>query len=190
MNGEQQRVAILEHLREAPAGLDVNELGTALGLHPNTIRWHVGALVDADLVVGRPERRHARGRPTVVYRPTSEGMTHGRDDYRLLATMLTGAVSPQAAYDTGVKWGTFLHQPGQGIAELMNEQGFEAELKDGTICMRHCPFYALAENSPHVVCSLHRGIMDGALAADGSTTRVQRLDPFVEPQLCLAHLGG
>jgi predicted ArsR family transcriptional regulator len=187
MNGEQQRFAIVDRLRDAAEGLDANELGASVGLHPNTVRWHVGALVDAGLVEGRPERRHARGRPTVVYRLTSEGMTHGRDDYRLLATMLTDAVPPQAAYATGVRWGEFLHEPGQGIAELMNAQGFDAELEDDRLAMRHCPFYALAEDSPHVVCALHRGIMDGALAADGSTVRVQRLDAFVEPLLCLAY---
>jgi predicted ArsR family transcriptional regulator len=187
MNGEQQRLAILDRLRDATEGLDVNELGASVSLHPNTARWHVGALVHAGLVAGRPERRHARGRPTVVFRLTSEGMTHGRDDYRLLATMLTDAVAPEAAYETGVRWGEFLHEPGQGIAELMDAQGFEAELEDGTLAMRHCPFYALAENSPHVVCALHRGIMDGALAAEGSAVRVQRLDAFAEPQLCLAY---
>jgi predicted ArsR family transcriptional regulator len=189
VRGEQQRLAILDRLRDAAEGLDVNELGTALALHPNTVRWHVGALADAGLVAGRPERRHARGRPSVVYRLTSEGMTHGRDDYRLLATMLTDAVAPHAAYETGVRWGELLHEPGQGIAELMNEQGFEAEQQDDTIAMRHCPFYALAKTKPQVVCSLHRGIMDGALAAEGSATRVERLDAFVEPTLCIAHLA-
>jgi predicted ArsR family transcriptional regulator len=188
MNGEQQRFEILDRVCDAPDGLDVNELGAALELHPNTVRWHVGALLDAGLVEGRPERRHTRGRPTVVYRPTSQGMTHGRDDYRLLATMLTDAVQPDAAYETGVRWGTFLHEPGQDLAELMTAQGFEAELEGPKLAMSHCPFYALAENGSHVVCALHRGIMDGALAADGSSARVRRLEPFVEPQLCLAYL--
>jgi predicted ArsR family transcriptional regulator len=187
MNGEQQRLAILDRLRDATEGLDVNELGASVSLHPNTVRWHVGALVHAGLVAGRPERRHARGRPTVVFRLTSEGMTHGRDDYRLLATMLTDAVEPDAAYETGVRWGEVLHEPGQGVAELMDAQGFEAELEDGRLAMRHCPFYALAENRPRVVCALHRGIMDGALAAEGSAVRVQRLDAFVEPLLCVAY---
>jgi predicted ArsR family transcriptional regulator len=55
--------------------------------------------------------------------------------------------------------------------------------------MRRCPFWALAGSCPHVVCSLHHGIIDGALAAAGSDTHVERLEPFVEPGLCVARLS-
>jgi predicted ArsR family transcriptional regulator len=54
--------------------------------------------------------------------------------------------------------------------------------------MRRCPFYALAEDSPQVICTLHHGIIDGALAEAGSEQTVERLEPFVEPGLCIAHL--
>jgi len=54
--------------------------------------------------------------------------------------------------------------------------------------MRRCPFYALAESSPHVICTLHQGIIDGALTEAGSEQTVDRLDAFVEPGLCIAHL--
>ena len=50
------------------------------------------------------------------------------------------------------------------------------------------PFYALAEGAPQVICTLHHGIIDGALAAAGSPKSVERLDPFVEPNLCIARL--
>jgi predicted ArsR family transcriptional regulator len=54
--------------------------------------------------------------------------------------------------------------------------------------MRRCPFYALAEDSPQVICTLHQGIVEGALNEAGSEQTVERLDPFVEPGLCIAHL--
>ena len=56
--------------------------------------------------------------------------------------------------------------------------------------MRRCPFYALAETHPQIVCTLHHGIIDGALEETGSNHRVRRLEPFVEPGLCVAHLGS
>lgn len=54
--------------------------------------------------------------------------------------------------------------------------------------MRRCPFYALAETSPQVICTLHQGIIEGALSEAGSGATVERLDAFVEPGLCIAHL--
>ena len=195
MDGERQRSAIVGALRADRNGLDTNQLAAALLLHPNTVRWHLGRLADEGLVTCAPERRRPRGRPSVVYRLTPEGTASGRDEYRLLATMLTAAVADdprgeERAYSTGVRWGRHLQaaEKAEDVALLLDEQGFAAEQRDDTIEMRRCPFYALAEASPHVVCRLHQGIIDGALAESGVRRCVDRLDPFVEPGLCIARL--
>lgn len=195
MNGERQRQMILEALEGDRGGLDTNQLAERLGLHANTIRWHLGVLADGGLVQAVPERRRGRGRPSIVYRLTGEGVAHGRDEYRLLATMLTDVVAADGdgearAYDAGVRWGRHLRQaePDPDLADLLDRQGFAAEQHGDQVEMRRCPFYALAESSPHVICTLHHGIIDGALAEAGSAQTVERLDAFVEPGLCIAHL--
>ena len=196
MDGERQREALLQALRESRRGLDTNELAGALAVHPNTVRWHLGVLGDAGLVEALPERRRGRGRPSVVYRLTGEGVARDRDDYRLLATMLAGIVADDRdgearAYEAGVSWGRHLQaaEPESGVAELLDRQGFEATEAGDAIEMRRCPFYALAAETPGVVCPLHRGVIDGALQHAGSARSVARLDRFVEPGLCVAHLG-
>jgi predicted ArsR family transcriptional regulator len=197
MNGEGQRESILEALGSAsPEGLDTNQLAESLGLHPNTIRWHLGRLTDAGLVQATPERRHGRGRPSIVHRLTGDGIAHGRDEYRLLATMLTDVVAADGAgearaYEAGVRWGRHLQQadPGASLAQLLDQEGFATEQHGDELEMRRCPFYALAEDSPQVICTLHHGIIDGALDEAGSGQTVDRLDPFVEPRLCIAHLS-
>jgi predicted ArsR family transcriptional regulator len=196
MNGERQRQMILEALKSAHDGLDTNRLAERLELHPNTIRWHLGVLADAGLVQATPEPRGGRGRPSIVHRVTGEGIARGRDEYRLLATMLTDVVSTDRdgearAYEAGVRWGRHLQQgePDANIAELLDQEGFAAEQHGDKVEMRRCPFYALAEDSPQVICTLHHGIIDGALAEAGSEQTVERLDPFVEPGLCIAHLS-
>jgi predicted ArsR family transcriptional regulator len=196
MNGERQRRMILEALGGSRDGLDTKQLAESVGLHPNTIRWHLGRLTDAGLVQARPERRRGRGRPSVAYRLTGEGVGRGRDDYRLLATMLTDVVAGDRdgearAYEAGVRWGRHLKQaePDLELPELLDREGFAAEQNGDRVEMRRCPFYALAESSPQVICTLHRGLIDGALAEAGSEETVERLDPFVEPGLCVAHLA-
>ena len=197
MKGDVQREAIIEALRGAPDGLDTKQLADALGLHPNTVRWHLGLLEGSGLVHPSPELRHGRGRPSVAWRLTSEGAARDRDEYRLLATMLTGVVAEDEngearAYLAGLRWGRDLQaaEPGCSIVDLLDRQGFGATACDGCIEMRRCPFAALAEEAPQVICTLHRGIIDGALAAAGDSAQVERLDPFVEPGLCVARLAG
>jgi predicted ArsR family transcriptional regulator len=195
VNGERQREMILEALRSASDGLDTNQLAERLGLHANTIRWHLGVLTDGGLVQALPERRHGRGRPSVVHRLTGEGIARGRDEYRLLATMLTDVVAGDLdgearAYEAGVRWGRHLQQaePDASLTHVLDQEGFAAEQHGHRLEMRRCPFYALAESSPQVICTLHHGIIDGVLAEAGSEETVERLDPFVEPGLCVAQL--
>jgi predicted ArsR family transcriptional regulator len=109
--------------------------------------------------------------------------------------MLAGIVADDRdgagrAYGAGVSWGRHLQaaEPDAGVSELLDRQGFEATETGETIEMRRCPFYALAAETPGVVCPLHRGVIDGALQQSGSARSVARLDRFVEPGLCVAHL--
>src|SRR4051794_18972930 len=127
MDGEAQRAAIVGRLRAARDGLDTNALASLLELHPNTVRWHLGILGDAGLVEPTPQPRRGRGRPSILYRLTPDGVAHDRDEYRLLATMLTGLVAadpdgPARAYETGLRWGREIQaaEPGCPVAELLD----------------------------------------------------------------------
>ena len=194
-SGERQREAIVTALRKTADGLETEAIATRVGLHPNTVRWHLARLADDGVVRSAPERRRTRGRPSIVHRLTSEGIVRGRDEYRMLATMLTAALADDSdgarrAHTTGREWGRHLAaaEPGVEVAALLDRQGFAAQQDGDRIEMRRCPFYALAETSPQIVCTLHHGIVDGALEEVGSERRVERLEPFVEPRLCIAHL--
>lgn len=195
MNGDRQRSAILAALDDAMDGLDTPALAAAIGLHPNTVRWHLEVLRNEGLIRSAPEHTKLRGRPRVLHRLTADGAARGRDEYRLLATMLAAAAaagddSMTRVYATGVDWGHALHaaEPSSGVAELLDHHGFAATDRGDRIEMRRCPFYALAVSSPRVICTLHCGIIDGAFAAVSTGLRVERLDAFVEPTLCVARL--
>jgi predicted ArsR family transcriptional regulator len=192
VRGDYQRQAILAALRAAPDGLDAGALGEAVGLHPNTVRWHIDALTARGLVVSAPSRSGGRGRPRLVHRATAEG-----DGYRVLAELLADAVEQapggtERAYDAGIGFGRGLRRaaPGSGAEDLLSREGFAAKRRGNAIEMRRCPFLDLAERSPRAVCTLHRGMIDGALAEAGSRERVRKLEVLVEPGLCRAVLGG
>jgi hypothetical protein len=47
----------------------------------------------------------------------------------------------------------------------------------------------VAEAYGHVVCAVHLGLMQGALAELRAPLTADSLEPFVEPSLCIASLG-
>jgi predicted ArsR family transcriptional regulator len=204
---DEHRVRIVEELGRAREGLDVRELGRRLGLHENTVRWHLGILDSAGFLDSRPAPQGRRGRPRMLYvlRPGVDD-SPGRDEHRLLATILTGSLAElpdgeRRAEDAGRAWGRYLvrrpsplervtdDQAVAEVARLLDEEGFAASAEGTAIHMRRCPFHDLAEANPGIVCGVHRGLMAGALDELGSALEVEGLDVFVRPDLCVARLG-
>ncbi|MGW3464671.1 helix-turn-helix transcriptional regulator [Streptomyces olivaceoviridis] len=216
-----RRREVLEVLRTAPAPLGVAEAAERMGLHPNTVRFHLDALVADGLVERRAVAPTGPGRPRTVY-TVRPGMDRGgHRDYRLLARMLLSrwaAADPAGAraeaMETGRAWGRFLVDPlppfepatpersVAALLALLDGLGFapRPDGEDGAggepgrtperIRLRHCPFLELAEEQGGLVCSLHLGLMQGALAELGAPLTATTLEPFAEPDSCVAHLAG
>lgn len=203
---DDQRGRIVGELRSAPDGLDVRELGRRLGLHENTIRWHLGILENAGVVDAAPAANRRPGRPRMLYRlGPGAPAPGGADEHRLLAAILTGMVADlpdgqERAREAGTAWGRFLVQRPSPlehvddeeavgtVARLLDEEGFAAAPHGTDIHMHRCPFHDLAETNPEIVCGVHVGLMAGALEELGSDLEVDGLDVFVRPDLCVARL--
>ena len=207
----RSRADVLDMLRAADSPLGIREVAQRMGLHPNTARFHLEALAEAGLAARQTEDRETPGRPRIGYRATAEGPA-GRRRYRLLAEMLTSLIAGttpepgRAAEAAGREWGAYLtEQPPpyqrltgaeavEKLTVIMEELGFapQAEAGDGErhyrLCLRQCPFREVAEHHRDVICSLHLGLMRGALARMRTPVTADRLDPFVEPSLCVARL--
>ncbi len=207
----RSRAEVLDMLRAADGPLGVREIAQRTGLHPNTARFHLEALVEAGLAVRETEERETPGRPRIGYRAVADGPA-GRRRYRLLAEMLTSLIAgtmpepARAAEEAGREWGAYLaEQPPpyqrltaeQAVAKLtaiMEELGFSPQPEGGEgggryrLCLRQCPFREVAQQHQDVICALHLGLTRGALARMRAPVTADRLDPFVEPSLCVARL--
>lgn len=205
------RARLLEVLR-AEADLDAGALAQRLGLHVNTVRTHLGVLEEAGLVLAEAEDRDRPGRPRRLYRATERAATDrsGRG-YRFLAEMLAGYLSATApdpaaaAEEAGTAWGGHVvskpppfQDPDDGEAverllAMLEEFGFAPELDEDEpdrprVRLHRCPFLDTAREHPDVVCSVHLGLMRGALAELGGDVRTEDLIPWAEPETCVAHL--
>ena len=206
----QSRARVLDLLRAAGSPLGVQDVAERAGLHPNTARFHLDGLVEAGLASREPLPRATPGRPSMAYRATDDGGPAGARRYRLLAEMLTSLVTGmmpdpgKAAVAAGREWGGYLTEPprpyqrpsaGEAVERLtmiMEKLGFApqagADRKRYRLCLRHCPFREVAQQHQDIVCSLHLGLIQGALAQMRAPVTVGRLEPFAEPNLCIAHL--
>jgi predicted ArsR family transcriptional regulator len=204
-----RRRGVLKALKAAPGAMSITALAAELGVHPNTVRFHLDTLVsDGQVEQVEPDHR-GPGRPPLMFRAIPQMDPGGPRHYRLLAEILTmslasGRDTRAKALAAGRAWGRRLESPApqgkkMGVKESINrlvgvldEIGFASERRESggeqQIGLRHCPFLELAETRADVICPIHLGLMQGALESWGSPVAVDRLDAFVEPDLCLAHL--
>lgn len=194
-----RRRAVLTRLREAAVPVAAEEVAEAAGLHANTARFHLDALVEDGLADRAPEKRITPGRPRVMYVARFEASD--QRSYGLLSEMLTGVVAGLAgahevAVDAGRTWGRSLAEPGEPLTELVRvftEIGFDPKVEPGDgdvteIHLRHCPFVEVAARHTEIVCGLHRGLMEGVLEELGDDMAAESLEPFVASRLCVARV--
>ncbi|MFS4091202.1 helix-turn-helix transcriptional regulator [Streptomyces sp. AF1A] len=210
MPERSRRREIARLLREAGGPVGVAEVAERLGVHANTARFHLDALVAQGAAERRLDESSGPGRPRTVYTPRPGMDRGGVRRYRLLAQMLlsrlvsAGPGAGEDAREAGRTWGRHLAEPPPPyrrlsieeatarLTALLDELGFAPEpVGDAVpeaIRLRHCPFLELAEEYGPIVCPLHLGLMQGALEELGAPLAAARLEPFAEPDACLAHL--
>jgi predicted ArsR family transcriptional regulator len=202
-----RRTAVLDWLRNADGPTTAAAVADHTGLHLNTARFHLDGLVEQGFAERRAEERGTPGRPRVLYSAVAAATDEPRS-YELLSRMLVGLVASldqgaSAATEAGRSWGSHLvdHAPPterideqaalERLDTLMARIGFAPRTRPGgepEVHLHHCPFREVAQENPEVVCSMHLGLMQGALDRLGTSAAVESLHPFATPQACVARL--
>ena len=210
---DDTRYRLYRYLRLSGRPVPVRELATRLGLHPNTIRPHLRRLVEAGIVASETRRGpSAVGRPQTVYTAVAMGNSEGRD-YRLLAdilaTLMTGARARTGAEALAREWGDYLmtrhapppgaRRPGPNLAalrEALAEAGFDPRFRRRgnrvvEIALRGCPFRDLLEDHRELVCTVHRGLLEGMLEGSRPRLHLRTFEPLADRgSVCRVVAGG
>jgi predicted ArsR family transcriptional regulator len=183
--GDNTRYAIYLELARAPKPLATAEIAETLELHPNTVRPHLERMRDVGLLEVTTDAQGAVGRPQHRYSLAADAPSLGFEPpaFPALAQMLlrlaASAGLPAAdAVEAGREHGALdASRPDRtGPCEValtaeLAVLGFDPEsvLEDGalTVAFTRCPFRELAEANPDLVCSLHRGLVEGFIGARG-----------------------
>lgn len=205
------RARVLALLQDAAEPMTAAAAGARLGLHVNSVRFHLDALTEDGLVTRRREERSTPGRPKVLYAAATTAPPVAHRSYRLLAEILTSFLADRlpdpggSAEQAGEAWGRYLtpapepfRRPREpealdSLVQALDWMGFDSHVVDEPGSLRleisHCPFLEVAAEHNEVVCSIHLGLMRGVLEQIGAPATVDTLEPLVEPSRCVAHLS-
>ena len=209
---DDTRYRLYRYLGLSGRPVSVRELSARLSLHPNTVRPHLRRLEEAGLVTREIRKGQAVGRPQTLYQAAEVATGEGRD-YRLLAEMLAGLFRErreiQRATGLAREWGQYLiarrgAKPGARLPagrnlallqEAMAEAGFEPRFRRQggravEVTLRACPFRDLADEHRELVCSLHRGLLEGMIGGLKPPLSMKEFKPLAERGVCRLQLAG
>lgn len=198
--GRTRRAEILRVLRERTTATAA-ELADAVGVHPNTIRFHLRILERSGDVVREQVPSRTPGRPELRFRLSpSHGSTELRAD--LLARILLNRIAASAdsereAESAGHQWGSGAAATAgasaadaiEGLVDTLEATGFAPTRSEADMIELHnCPLREFLATHGRLVCSIHRGLMSGYLDAAESSSAVESLEPFATAASCRARL--
>jgi predicted ArsR family transcriptional regulator len=188
--GDNTRYAIYLELARAPKPLATAEVAETLGLHPNTVRPHLERMRDVGLLAVTTDAQGAVGRPQHRYSLAADAPSLGFEPpaFPVLARMLlrlaaSASISAADAVEAGREHGAYAAgRPDRvgschdALTAEMASIGFDPESASDdsslTMAFTRCPFRELAEANPDLICSLHRGMVEGFVDARADGTVV------------------
>jgi predicted ArsR family transcriptional regulator len=202
------RRRVLATLQDSPTPLGAADVAQRLGVHPNSARFHLDALVAAGMAGRASAERDAPGRPTILYAASASAPSVAPRGYRSLAEILVGHLAAQrspstAAAAAGEQWGRGLARSGaagppprsraaaaRAVVDGLAGVGFDATMasRGARVEIHPCPFLELVQSHGALVCAVHRGLMTGLLDELDAPVTVGALVPFVAPDRCEATL--
>jgi predicted ArsR family transcriptional regulator len=180
---EPQRRALYRYVvtRDGPVGKD--EAAAAMGVARSVAAFHLDRLVADGLLTteyrrlsgrrgpgaGRPAKlyRRAEGEHTVSVPPRAYG-----EAGRLLAEVVEQAGLDRElqarAREAGARERTGGDARNTDVTSALRDRGYEPRWDGDTLRLANCPFHALAEEFPALVCGMNLALLEG-LAPEGWT---------------------
>ncbi|HEX9235963.1 MAG TPA: hypothetical protein VF972_06760, partial [Actinomycetota bacterium] len=172
---------------------------------------HLRRLEEAGLVSREVRKTASVGRPQTLYSVRDTENEEGRD-YRLLSEILVGLVRGkrqlEQAAEMARQWGAYLvsrEAPKPGVRlpagrnlallqESLARAGFEPRFRRLAgekieVTFRDCPFRDLADDHRDLICTMHRGLVEGMLGGLKPPLALKQFQPFAERGICRMRAG-
>jgi predicted ArsR family transcriptional regulator len=185
--GDSTRRAVYEHVIAEDAPVARDEVAGALGIGRTLAAYHLDRLAEAGLLEVSQRRRSGRtgpgaGRPAKLYGRAGDEVTVSLPprDYGLAARLLADAAAAdaeggtrRALRDAAERLGHELagESPCAAVEDQLAARGYEPRRDpDDTLRLRNCPFHAVAQRHPDVVCDMNLALLRGLVGTNADAT--------------------
>ena len=202
-----KQLEVFQVIQDTPDGMQVAQIGSALGMHPNTVRGHLDELMAAGVVNRHIAPAPGRGCPSYIY---TARVAHTSLASKAMSTLVEVLASTLASGDTdtakdlGRQWADRVNPRRHGnlrvdldtaashTAQTLREMGFDpvqrpecSNARVREFGLHACPFVAERGTRPApIVCALHEGFLDQGVG----DVKVELL-PHDRPGECGARLS-
>ncbi len=197
--------AVLTALRDQPDLVEIENLASHVGRHPNTLRDHLATLLEAGLVVRHRAPADGRGRPRWLYGAAGAAQVDENAELAASLAWRLARVEPDplvATRDVSRHWARQIIErlgvercasarAGRAqVVAVLDDLGYSPEPDDrlDRVALTHCPILQVASDVPEVVCNVHLGLVEELLEASGADPRRSTLTPFTAPGRCALRL--
>ena len=192
--GDATRRRVYEHVAGQSGPVSRDQVASAAGIGRTLAAYHLDRLAAEGLLTVTYERRSGRtgpgaGRPAKLYARGEREVAVSLPprDYHLAARLLADAAASDADGTTGRALIAAAERLGREIAEesggaeiesLLRERGYEPfRDDDGVVRLRNCPFHAVAQRHPEVVCGMNLALLAGLVAGLDDAGLTATLEP-------------
>src|SRR3954452_1445471 len=192
--GDATRRRVYEHVSSQTGGVSREEAAAATGIARTLAAYHLDRL-PGGRPLPRPHPRRPRrtgpgaGRPAKLYARSERevAVSVPPRDYHLAARLLADAAAADADGHTRRALAAAAERLGHELADeapsgtaiepLLRERGYEPYDDGGVVRMRNCPFHAVAQRQPEVVCEMNHALLQGLVDGLGTPGLNATLEP-------------
>ncbi|MFC9443025.1 MULTISPECIES: winged helix-turn-helix transcriptional regulator [Brevibacterium] len=186
---ELSRVRLLGAVQQGP-DRTLKDLAEAVGLHINTVRDHLGVLIDEGLVSARPRPSGTRGRPPTVYRAVDDAEMNPAAKSRIERAKALGPVLARVGYscvpESVRRLGDGAGEQFDALVDHLDDSGLEPVADDTGlgIALAACPHLELVGDERTMACAVHARLLHDVLAQVPGPLRVAEVKPFLTATTC------
>src|SRR3954471_23257487 len=186
--GDATRRRVYEHVSSQTGGGSREEAAAAAGVARTLAPYHLDRLAAEGLLTVTRERRTGRtgpgaGRPAKLYARSEQevAVSVPPRDYHVAAQLLADAAAADATGATrealtgaAGRLGRALGAEGGDLHAMLRTRGYEPyEDEPGVQRLRNCPFHAVAQRQPEVVCDMNLALLAGLVEGRDVTTSLE-----------------
>ncbi|MET8473670.1 transcriptional regulator [Streptomyces sp. NPDC006422] len=170
---EPVRRHLYRYVAAQPDDVGRDAAAEAVGVSRSLAAFHLDKLVEAGLLTASSRRLSGRtgpgaGRPAKVYRRAEEehSVSLPPRSYDtaagLLASLVENAGLDRELQDAARAAGAAGADAGaDDLVKVLAARGYQPYWDEGTLRLRNCPFHALAEEFPALICGMNLALLEG-----------------------------